>query len=225
MGGVGRGIGRAFSDVVGAVSLGTIDPAKGRFNVPFTSAAARTIGKGIANIYTAEQLRPQVNSAFDSKEARVAGTVVGTVGGAAAGGGIGAGLAGGAAGGAAAAGGASGGATGGSVLGVSPATIGAAAGGYGAQAINQTADAQYASKKAIASASDAQNELAKQQKDALKAAEDAKLAVQTKQAEDRRRRASKQAQTVLTGPGGLGANAPSYTKTLQPASARRSVLG
>lgn len=214
MGGVGKVIKHAASDFGSIITGGVVNLDKGRFNVPFSSAAMRDYAKGYGNMFTGGQMRNTVNSALDSKAARIAGTVTGTLAGAAAGAGVGGALGAGASAGGAASGGAS-------VLGVSPQLAGAAAGGYAAQSINAAGDA----KQKIESETEAQRTLDKQKSDALRAAEDAALAVQTKQAEERRRRSGKQAQTVLTGSSGLGGGAPTYTQTLQPGSPRKSVLG
>ena len=53
----------------------------------------------------------------------------------------------------------------------------------------------------------------------------AKNAVLSKEAEERRARAAKRQQTVLTGGLGLTGSAPTATATLTPAEARKSVLG
>jgi len=58
-----------------------------------------------------------------------------------------------------------------------------------------------------------------------KLAQSAANAVQSKEAEARRLRASKRASTVLTSGLGLPGTAPTSTATLQPASPNRSVLG
>lgn len=199
-----RGLGKVVSDAGKIVTYGLVNPEKGRVNVPFSSAMVRDAGKGWANLGTAGQFRDNIDRELDTPTARTVGTGIGSALGAVAGYGAGGVV--------------------GPAVGVASGTAGlagAAAGGYAAQQVNQAGDAQAAERKNIADASQAQQELERQ----LKQAEDAKLAVQTREAEERRRRTGKQAQTVLTGYSGLGSKAPSYTQTLSPGTARKSVLG
>lgn len=55
--------------------------------------------------------------------------------------------------------------------------------------------------------------------------QNAKNAVLSKEAEERRARAAKRQQTVLTGGLGLQGSSPTATATLTPTEARKSVLG
>ena len=229
--GASRGVGSWLQSAGKYVSGGIYDAEHNRAFVPFSSGHVRNYASGIADTATANAFKPQVKTALDSKEARLAGSAIGTIAGAGAGAGVG-GILGGAAGGASAGAGAGAGA---SVLGVSPSLAGAAVGGYAAQSVSQAGDAKYANEQLaeqerreatrILGENETQRLLQQQQRDALKAAEDARLAVQTRESEARRRRASKQAQTVLTGSYGVGSQTPIGLQTLTPAAPRRSVLG
>lgn len=211
MGSVGKAAGNFFNDALTIGTAGLVDAKKGRVYVPFSGASARAGAKAVArsnsDLFSAftgtpgkiNDRRAAIDKAIDSPEGRTAGQVAATLSA------LGTGY--GAAG----------------ALGASATGAQVAAGGAGlaAQGINQVE----AEKHKITTAEDAQREMEKQKADALKQAEDAKLAVQTREAEERRRRSGKQAQTVLTGFSGLGGQAPSYTQTLSPGTARKSVLG
>lgn len=237
MGGVGKALKKAFVDVPArATTLGMVDPGskkvfspkrtatflndaltvgtmglvdaqKGRVAVPFSGASARQGAKAIAGssadiaanlgMVEREKARATINEAIDSPKGRLAAQGAATLSA------LGTGY----------------GAAGALGAGASGATVAAGGAGAAAQQLNQAEAEQYK----IQSAEQAQRTLEEQKKAALKEAEDAALAVQTKQAEERRRRASKQAQTVLTGTSGLGGQTPSYAPTLS--GGRRSVLG
>lgn len=83
------------SDALGIISGGTFNLDKMRFNVPFTSAPTRDLGKSYGNLFTGEQFRGDINSGLDSPEARIAGGLIGVGTGAAVGGALGGGFGGG----------------------------------------------------------------------------------------------------------------------------------
>lgn len=74
-----------FNSAVQSMTGGTIDPARKRVNVPFTSAQMRTLAKGYANTYTGGAFDGKINTALDTKEAKIAGTVAGMLAAAATG--------------------------------------------------------------------------------------------------------------------------------------------
>lgn len=211
MGGVGKAAGNFFNDALTIGTMGIVDAKKGRINVPFSGASARAGAKAVAgsnsDLFSAftgtpgkiNERRATINNAIDSPEGRTAGQVAATLSA------LGTGY----------------GAAGAAGLGTTGTQVAAGGSALAAQGINQAE----AEKHKITTAAEAQREMEQQKADALKAAEQAALAVQTKQAEERRRRSSKQAQTVLTSSKGLGGAAPSYTQMLSPGSPRKSVLG
>lgn len=86
----GETIGKLGSDIGGVITGGMVDFSKGRFNVPYSSAQMRNLGKSYANTFTGGQFREDINRSLDSPEARMAGSALGMGAGMAAGGAIGA---------------------------------------------------------------------------------------------------------------------------------------
>lgn len=199
---MGGNVGNFLNDALTVGTMGLVDAKKGRVYVPFSGASARAGAKAVAGsnadiaaglgIVNDDKAHWTINKAIDSPKGRTAGQIAGTLSALGTGYAVAGPLGAGAAG----------------------ATTAAGGAGLAAQGINQ-AEAESYKVQQIQSAEEAQ-------KDAEKAAKDATLAVQTREAEARRQRASKQVQTVLTSQSGLGGSATTYMPTLR---ARKSVLG
>ena len=67
------------TDFVKISTGGLYDPERGRINVPFSGAQMRTLGKGTANMHTAGQFRGNINEELDRPNVRLGASALGTV--------------------------------------------------------------------------------------------------------------------------------------------------
>ena len=90
------GFGNFLTDVLNVTpftGFGAINLSEGRFNVPGSGAHVRDWGRSMSNLATGEQMRPEVQSAWATPEARMGAMALGTAGRIAAGYGLGSALA------------------------------------------------------------------------------------------------------------------------------------